>query len=139
MEMVMNLRVQDRSLLAFRRRPPGLAIISFLFAALASPVSAQTSSDSSIQWIGSTRAHGQLELNGSLISPSLAVSSDVTPTVNTKNAARRVESKVRATQPKFNLGTKSWLLRARQDRQNQSDNDGFLGRGRKIPVAGLNR
>jgi lipoprotein-anchoring transpeptidase ErfK/SrfK len=107
MEMAMNERVQDVCLFAFRRHLAGLAIISFLSAMLASPVSAQTNSDSSIQWFGSARTHGQLELiNGSFISPSLAGSNKVTPTAKANHSARRVESKVTATQPESNLTTK---------------------------------
>lgn len=97
---------QDVCLLAFKRRLPGLAIISFLSMLLASPVSAQTNSDSWMQWFGSARAHGQLELNGSLLSPSLGGSTHVTPTVKANDPARRGESKVAATQPESNLGTK---------------------------------
>ncbi len=102
----MNERVKYVCLLAFRRHLPGLAIISFLSGMLASPVSAQSSSDSWIQWIASARASGQLELNGSLISPSLAGSNNGTPTAKAIDAARRVEPKVTATQPESNLGTK---------------------------------
>jgi lipoprotein-anchoring transpeptidase ErfK/SrfK len=106
MEMVMSGRLLDVCLLAFRRHLPGLTIISFLTAMLASPVSAQTSSDSWVQWFGSARAHGQLELNGSLLSPSLGGSSNVTFTAKANDAARRGESKVAATQPESNPGTK---------------------------------
>ena len=105
MEMVMNERVQDMCLLAFRHLP-GLALISFLLAMLASPVNAQNNFDSSMQWIGSARAHGQLELNGSLISPSLAGPNNVTPTAKADDAARKVKSKITATQPKSTLGAK---------------------------------
>jgi L,D-transpeptidase catalytic domain len=104
--MVMSECAQDVCLLAFKRRLPGLAIISFLSMLLASPVSAQTNSDSWMQWFGSARAHGQLELNGSLLSPSLGGSTHVTPTVKANDPARRGESKVAATQPESNLGTK---------------------------------
>jgi lipoprotein-anchoring transpeptidase ErfK/SrfK len=105
MKMVMNERVQDMCLLAFRHLP-GLALISFLLAMLASPVNAQNNFDSSMQWIGSARAHGQLELNGSLMSPSLAGPNNVTPTAKAEDAARKVESKITATQPKSTLGAK---------------------------------
>jgi hypothetical protein len=108
--MVMSERAQDVCLLTFRRHLPGLAIISFLSVLLASPVSAQTNSDSSMQWFGSARAHGQLELNGSLLSPSLSDSSNFTPAAKANDAAkrgdRRGESKVAATQPETNLGIK---------------------------------
>jgi hypothetical protein len=77
---------------------------------LASSVSAQTNSDSWMQWFGSARAHGQLEINGSLLSPSLGGSSNITPTAKANDAARRGdkrgESKVAATQPEANLGAK---------------------------------
>ena len=104
MEMVMNERVQDVCLLAFMRHLPGLAVISFLSAMLVSPVSAQTNSDSWIQWFGSARPHGQLELHGSLISPSLDGSNNVTLTAKANEPARRVETKVTATQPESNPG-----------------------------------
>ena len=99
----MNGRVQDVCLLAFRRHLPGLVVLSFLSAMVASPVSAQTNSDS---WFGSARAHGQLDINGSLFSTSLVGSSNVTPTANANDAARRVESKVAVTQPESNGGIK---------------------------------
>jgi lipoprotein-anchoring transpeptidase ErfK/SrfK len=105
MEMVMSERAQDVCLLAFRRHLPDLAIISFLSAMLVSPVSAQTSSDTWIQWFGSARAHGQLELNFSLLSPSLGGSSNVAPAAKANDAPRRVESKAAATPPEANLGT----------------------------------
>src|SRR5690348_11505085 len=99
-----------RVLVRFKRRLPGLAIISFLSMLLASSVSAQTNSDSWMQWFGSARAHGQLEINGSLLSPSLGGSSNITPTAKANDAARRGdkrgESKVAATQPEANLGAK---------------------------------
>jgi len=104
--MVMNKRVQGVCLLAFMRHLPGLAVISFLSAMLVSPVSAQTNSDTWIQWFGSARPHGQLELHGSLIGPSLDGSNNVTLTAKANEPARGVESKVTATQPESNLGAK---------------------------------
>ena len=46
-ELAMDQRVQDMCLLAFRRHLGSLAIVPFLVAMLASPVSAQTNSESS--------------------------------------------------------------------------------------------
>ena len=91
---------------------------------VASPVSAQTNSDS---WFGSARAHGQLDINGSLFSTSLVGSSNVTPTANANDAARRVESKVAVTQPESNGGIKKAgsAVLVNIDKANQKMTRGF--------------
>jgi len=103
----MDQRVQDMCLLAFRRHLGSLAIAPFLVAMLASPVSAQTSSESWFQRTGPAGAPAQSELNRPPTRPTLATpkAGSNTHTAKINATAARVEPKAVGTQPESNPGT----------------------------------
>ena len=95
----MDQRVQDMCLLAFRRHLGSLAIVPFLVAMLASPVSAQTNSESWFQRTGPASAPAQSELNRPPTRPTLA-----TPKAGSNTHTAKIIKAV-GTQPESNPGT----------------------------------
>ena len=95
----MDQRVRDMCLLAFRKHLGSLAIAPFLVAILASPVSAQTSSESWFQRTGPASAPAQSELNRPPTRPTLA-----TPKAGSNTHTAKIIKAV-GTQPESNPGT----------------------------------